>query len=417
MSIQEKHLYLTEDSLTKTQKKFIGSQFITPKGGVLTVIGVINEVKPKFGLTCSICSKDEELWPEGSIKMSKSCLIRGRSGCGCSDRVVWTTEQYEIKIKRICKEKGYVFHGFYGKWRNNKTKLILECLNDGNKWKTTSIIKLITGKGCKSCAVKCVGESNKVDDSWFINEFYSSGKFKDGTVFCRNTSRTCSKGSFKYWDYKCPKCSYDEYVISGNCNGVFTATAAQLKVGMLSCRCTKMCSLSQKQKEYDVNKICEIEGLKFSGWIDSGNRKDSVLKWVCVNGHKCKTRFDCFIRGHRCSVCSKSNFNGYMPERSKEKDFLYVIQFSKEYIKVGRTFNLKERLSQLRSSSGIKDLVVLNIYTSDHETVYETEQCLHYELEELGYYHNDSDWSTETFKLESLDILYKLIQNYNICVI
>lgn len=48
---------------------FIGRTFTTPQGGVLTVVDD-NKLKCKskrYICTCSICSKDEELWPLGSI--------------------------------------------------------------------------------------------------------------------------------------------------------------------------------------------------------------------------------------------------------------------------------------------------------------------------------------------------------------
>lgn len=59
---------------TKSQREFVGTQFPTPKRGVLTVIGVSEEKSGssnKFLCECSICSKDEELWPYDSIQAIK----------------------------------------------------------------------------------------------------------------------------------------------------------------------------------------------------------------------------------------------------------------------------------------------------------------------------------------------------------
>jgi hypothetical protein len=39
--------------------------------------------KRKFILVCDVCSKDEELWPYGSIRQSKSSLLGGSLSCGC----------------------------------------------------------------------------------------------------------------------------------------------------------------------------------------------------------------------------------------------------------------------------------------------------------------------------------------------
>jgi hypothetical protein len=60
----------------KNQKEFIGKKFNTPEGGVLTVIGLADKRGnvALFNLECSICSKDKELWPSGSIVTSKKIL-------------------------------------------------------------------------------------------------------------------------------------------------------------------------------------------------------------------------------------------------------------------------------------------------------------------------------------------------------
>lgn len=64
-----KHLDQSDD--------FVGSQFKTPKGGVLTVVGWDGNryhSNKNFTIHCSICSKDEELFP--SISSIKKNLIK-----------------------------------------------------------------------------------------------------------------------------------------------------------------------------------------------------------------------------------------------------------------------------------------------------------------------------------------------------
>ncbi|AGH32055.1 hypothetical protein VPIG_00199 [Vibrio phage PWH3a-P1] len=53
-----------ESEWTKSQREFVGTKFPTPKGGVLTVVGVSGDKSGsnvKFICECSICSKDTEL--------------------------------------------------------------------------------------------------------------------------------------------------------------------------------------------------------------------------------------------------------------------------------------------------------------------------------------------------------------------
>ena len=63
--------------------------------------------------------------------------------------------------------------------------------------------------------------------------------------------------------------------------------------------------------------------------------------------------------GTRCNGCAKDkrkelgNGNGYYPERKDEQDFLYVLNFNNQFIKVGRSFDVDERMKGLRTLSKI----------------------------------------------------------------
>ena len=54
-----------------------------------------------------------------------------------------------------------------------------------------------------------------------------------------------------------------------------------------------------------------------------------------------------------------TNGNGFYPERAEEQDFLYVLNFDDKFIKVGRSFDVDERIKDLKkpSVSGIKNIV------------------------------------------------------------
>ena len=109
--------------LTEKQKEFIGSKFPTRKGGELEVIGYHKENK-NYLLICSLCSQDEELFPE-PFQSKKSKLLQGKLPCGCSKRTMWKKSQYEVLIKRECETCNYIFHGFYGEWLGDRTYLDL----------------------------------------------------------------------------------------------------------------------------------------------------------------------------------------------------------------------------------------------------------------------------------------------------
>lgn len=88
--MKEEDIEVPESEWTKGQREFVGSTFPTPKGGVLTVVGVNSCTKSngrhwgqKFNLICSICSEEKDLWPYGSISSTKNNLEKGKTPCGC----------------------------------------------------------------------------------------------------------------------------------------------------------------------------------------------------------------------------------------------------------------------------------------------------------------------------------------------
>lgn len=397
---------IPEDQWTKSQREFVGSTFPTPKGGVLTVVGVSSEKGRRHALfiyECSICSKDKELFPD-CFKDTKYNTIRGQSSCGCSKNL-WTEYQNKIRVRRECNKRGYIFHGWAEDYQRNNTKLDLENKTTGNRWSTTSLNNLLRGRGDP---VEGRSRAFKEDDH-HLQGFYKAG-FTTDYKFWR--SERVNRKTF--WKYTCPFCSKDEYVQNGLCNGIFESLSYSLKAGKKSCRCSNNYMWTQKQREYQIKKVCELEGLKFLRWED-GVYKNSrhSFSWVCSKDHTCKSNVDAFLNmGCRCPTCFKetSGFYGYYTNRTTENDCLYILDFW-DYIKVGRSFNVKQRLRYLSRESSIpKDKIkVIKLYSGTHQEVYDTEQWVHEELRERGFEHKESDWSTETFTKDSLDCALMLV--------
>lgn len=74
--------------------------------GKLEVIGVAGKQgsNATFKVTCTECSKDTELFPDGYFVSTKCDLIRGRKPCGCSKTPKWNGWQFLILAKRAAKE-------------------------------------------------------------------------------------------------------------------------------------------------------------------------------------------------------------------------------------------------------------------------------------------------------------------------
>jgi len=400
-----------------SEDHFIGETFSTPSGGVLTVLSVCpksSNVKI-YNLSCSICSEDIELFPE-LFKSRKGCLVRGQIPCGCSKVTKWTKKQYQVRVSRSCTERGYKFLGFSGNKVMHSTKLKLKCNADDNEWSTTSLNDFFHSEtGCPVCGKLKAANSITKPVEVMTGSFMLSGKFLDGTVFTRNVH---NNGDRRCWDVYCPKCSNDEYVVSGLCSGVFTARTTHLRRGKRPCRCSHAYCWTKDQREYKLFKVMEDEGLKFKGWGDGYINSRSKFNWLCLFRHKCSTTFGNFIgKNSRCGTCEKIRKKengigyGYYPHRKDEKDFLYILNFDSLYIKVGRSFDVDKRITKLVTYSGVSkvNIKILKLYTETHQVVYDTEQWLHQELAAMGFYHTGSTWSIETFHTDCIGYLESLL--------
>lgn len=152
--------YMQELRFNLFKEKF-KKLYSTNKGATLTPIRWVGErlKSKKIIYNCSICSKDSELWPDGSISSSTNKMESGRIPCGCSDSVKWTREQHEVRIKRRCYKVGFSFLGFTGKWKGNCTKIKLYNSATGNTWSSCTIANLYTGRGDPS--IGCYNENLK----------------------------------------------------------------------------------------------------------------------------------------------------------------------------------------------------------------------------------------------------------------
>lgn len=172
---------------------------------------------------------------------------------------------------------------------------------------------------------------------------------------------------------------------------------------------TKPLNICLKEIKDRLRKL-EGEFIEINGNYDGSK---TYFSWKCKHNHPCKTRISKFLNDKSgCDTCRKINsgFYGYYPDRADEKDYLYILNFDGNYIKVGRSFDVKERVKSLKRESGIKNITLIKVFTATHQEVYDTEQWFHTELEERGFYHHDSVWSIETFHVDCLPVIEHLIQ-------
>lgn len=178
---------------------FIGWKSEDGKLEVVGIIGKNNHGNSLFKVTCTECSKDSELFPDGYFVSRKRYLIKGQKPCGCS-KYNWFDWQYLILARRAGEKKGFIVHGFADNFHGKNTKLKLECLKDGHKW-TASIHSVINvGSGCPKCKGLTLAGQKKTPEYLALQKCIDICKEMDYSVigFVDRYKNNCSR-----FEYNC----------------------------------------------------------------------------------------------------------------------------------------------------------------------------------------------------------------------
>lgn len=218
--------------------------------------------------------------------------------------------------------------------------------------------------------------------------------------------------------YKCLICSRDKYTSAGLCGGIFSIDKQALLKGALSCRCSNYLGWTKEQREFQILEFCNSTGYKFKGWVAKYTNITSRIFLQCQNGHTREYGLGSAVyKTASCKTCKGTMFNGFCEKRKEEDgDTLYHVRFGEEYDKVGRSFDLNDRIHQsggLSKASGYdaSQIKILNTYQGTHEEVFNTEQYIHGILRSRGYSYTKETWSTELFKIESEELVTELLEN------
>ncbi len=379
-----------------------GCGYETPKGGYLKVVGVTrHKGKRILKMHCSLCSEDEELW--GDLKIDSSLFKKESICCGCSKTPRYTSQQNKLRVQRYCEEEDLNFKGFSEENVKSKTKVHIVCEEGHDSYPEVTAL-LNQNPRCGTCYLQKLsdrGGRSTDQDEVHIKSFVSTGAYVVGTVFKRNSDYRDSQGKFSHWYVTCPICKEDGFSKELNSPYKFSCHVSGLKRGTLCCRCGTNYIYSEEEQAYRVTKKLSARGLIFEGFEGKYVNSSSRLKYSCTKGHTVFISINGVVN-KSTQGCGKCNgLYGHYPDREEEKDYLYITQFSGDYIKTGRSFEPCRRSGELIDKSGITDLNVLHVFTGTHKEVFETEQKVHHILEERGYYHKESTWTIETFHKES----------------
>lgn len=301
------------------------------KDNQLTVIGWKGKIDyhKQYVVKCHQCSQDPELFGDGVFSIAKSSLLRGTTACGCSKQPRWTEDQYKTLIRRESKDRGYLFHGFSGNFKRQKTKLKLGCPKHGI-WETTSIDGYLISKyGCSCCQKEKVKNILTKEKEYHINNFINTGKFKEGTKFWRS-NRLDTRYHKAYWNYICPICSNDEYVKEGLCYGVFEGHLSCLSKGKLSCRCSTSYRWTPEQYEYKIKKKMVESGTtdEFIGFVGEFKNQNTKIHRNCKIHGIYKTSISKFLgENQRCPLCGYHSQQECYINFIKENDSVVALKF------------------------------------------------------------------------------------------
>lgn len=371
--------------------------------GLLEVVDVHGKQgrNTTFKVICHKCKEDTELFPAGYFVSTKSNLVSGYKPCGCAFNPKWNKEQYLVLARRAAKDR-FIVHGFAEEFHGSKTKLELECLVDGYKWVNSNTNIINKRAGCPKCCKNIkLTEPEAFDRCKAICEAegYEPLGFPTGY-----------KNGYSRFEYKCLKHGKQSTTYS---NFVNNGTRCKF------CKVFKAYIPEETALQFCAEK-CKVLNYTFIGFThkyDGSVR--AQFKYSCVHHGEQINSYNSFIKSKTpCKQCKKEidkkltktrelkrdikgNGNGYYHARRNETDFLYVVSFGTDYIKVGRSFNVVKRLYEMESVSGVNiaDIGILGIYTDTHLNVYNMEQEIHATLEDLGYENSSVKWSTECFNI------------------
>ncbi|CAH9012583.1 hypothetical protein VP249E411_P0061 [Vibrio phage 249E41-1] len=293
-------------------------------------------------VTCTLCSVDTELYPASFIT-SLQKLKDGKYPCGCARKRNLSNKQKLILINRGLSSKNQVLKVIPTVNLVKRFKLEVQCINCGKETRPT-VERCINGLA--SCT-KCAGIDRGLSRRLPIDEIFSRSLISESLVEGSYLARV----SLNKYLVICPVCSYDSYVKSGKCTGVFITNRKSLLSGCKSCRCAPYYRRGIKEMEEDIlsNMHEELTLLPLSVGL---NTKSSV-KVICNTHGVIEKTINSLLQGRGCQHCCSNGGQKYL-----YINLLYDVNDYPMAIKYGISSNPTNRLrfTQRASKLTIRNL-------------------------------------------------------------
>lgn len=200
------------------------------------------------------------------------------------------------------------------------------------------------------------------------------------------------------------------------CGYTWETQVAALLSGSSCASCAKSLKLTEDVAKERICSQLDSMGYYFNGFVEDFKNAQSKFNYLCPIHGNCTSTYNNLVNNKRgCLRCSKTTTKvGYVQNKKYNKDVLYLLLFDKEYLKIGRTFNLKQRMYNLKKLSGSKEVNVLLYLQATHEVVYCIETLLHIMFHKKNLQYTKQKWSTELYDINYLDIIMKTMISFDL---
>lgn len=227
-----------------------------------------------------ICKKDNYKW----FPTYNNFIYSNNKCPKCSKNFKISKKEAIEKIKLICENKNFSFNGFFEKWKNVNSKLIINCNKDNYIWNPT-YKSFIRGSGCPKCSKNA--KIKKKDAYKIIKDKCDELNYNFEILNWKNTNNSkikfnCKKDNY-IWEM-----SYSTFINQNqNCP-----------------KCSNNIIYSKKETIKKIIKICErfnYKFLKFEKWTNASN--SNIILKCNKDNYIWKTRYNNFV--HHLKGCPK----------------------------------------------------------------------------------------------------------------
>lgn len=319
-----------------------------------------------------------------------------------------TWEEYKEQVQAGYDQKGKLWTviGYVGEWKGKETKLICHCADHG-EWSSTTIANAKKGWGCGPCGRERTIQGSVIDDSIHIEAFNKASPDNVPRKYIRS-ERLNKEGYPVFWFVECSKCSHDEYVKAGLCNGKFESLMSSLKKGSLVCRCAKHYYYTPDQWIHRMTKACQERGDQFVGFVGKISN-NSKFKYLCsVHGEQIATPNN-YLKGRGCPGCKNRN----------QQEF-YINAIVDEYgedtgaykLGIAKDSDIRLKTQNAKNNYSMKRVALFDM--PSYQICRETESLLKSKdvVPSIGYVErlHMKDGASETFHVDDLQLVIDTIE-------